>query len=151
MSQLEQRLPKFHTVVVVSRAGGADAIRDRVTAELESGAARFRRGDASPINVHLEIRQGKKKVTRVDNVESYGVDAKTVARLLQRRFACSATTQDPPGAKNAARRSAEIVVQGDLTRDIVTVLCDEFGLPRSLVVVHGTGAAAGGAGKKGGK
>lgn len=56
-----------------------------------------RKGALKPIQILTERRQGNKKVTKLSGVESFLIDAETLASELQKKFACSTTTSELPG------------------------------------------------------
>lgn len=56
-----------------------------------------RKGAIRPIQIMTERRQGNKKVTRVSGLESFLMDADSLASELQRKFACSTSVAELPG------------------------------------------------------
>lgn len=56
-----------------------------------------RKGALKPLQIVTERRQGNKKVTKLSGLESFLVDAETLASELQKKFACSTTVSELPG------------------------------------------------------
>lgn len=56
-----------------------------------------RKGALRPLQMVTERRQGNKKVTKVSGLESFLIDAETLASELQKKFACSTTVSELPG------------------------------------------------------
>lgn len=57
----------------------------------------IRKGALKPIQILTERRQGNKKVTRVSGVETFLMDAESLASELQKKFACSTSVTELPG------------------------------------------------------
>ena len=56
-----------------------------------------RKGAMKPIQIMTERRQGNKKVTRVSGVETFLMDAESLASEFQKKFACSTSVAELPG------------------------------------------------------
>lgn len=56
-----------------------------------------RKGAMKPIQIMTERRQGNKKVTKVSGVETFLLDAESLASELQKKFACSTSVAELPG------------------------------------------------------
>lgn len=56
-----------------------------------------RKGGLKTIQIMTERRQGNKKVTKVSGMETFLVDAETLASELQKKFACSTSVAELPG------------------------------------------------------
>lgn len=61
------------------------------------GESMVRKGAVKPIQIVSERRQGNKKVTKVSGVESFMMDAESLASELQKKFACSTSVGELPG------------------------------------------------------
>jgi translation initiation factor 2D len=61
----------------------------------------LRKGAIKPIQIMTERRQGNKKMTRVSGLESFLLDADSLAYELQKKFACSTTVAELPGTLSA--------------------------------------------------
>jgi translation initiation factor 2D len=105
--------------------------------EGEEAQADFRRGKLPQVEVVTERRQGTKVVTRLSNLEVFGVDPAAVAKHAQKVFACSATVQ-PSLLKDSKLR--DVLVQGSVLGQVEAVLTDEFGIPPNLVVSRDSAA-----------
>ena len=56
-----------------------------------------RKGALKAIQILTERRQGNKKVTKLSGVETFLLDAETLASALQKKFACSTSVAELPG------------------------------------------------------
>ena len=88
-------------------------------------------GAPPQISVVIEKRQGNKTVTRIYNLEAFGVEPKALAEELQRVCAGSATVAQAVGLKPGL---LEVLVQGTQTAAVAKVL-EKKGLPKKLLSV----------------
>lgn len=56
-----------------------------------------RKGGLKPIQIVTERRQGNKKVTKLSGMETFLLDAESLASELQKKCACSTTVAELPG------------------------------------------------------
>jgi len=87
-------------------------------------------GDAKPkwiygpipkILFSLEKRQGgKKHVTHITGLETYGISPKEFASACRKKFACATTAQKLPGSQKKGKQ--EVKIQGDLIYDLIDFL-----------------------------
>ncbi|CAL1699907.1 unnamed protein product [Somion occarium] len=71
-------------------------------------------------------RNKRKFVTSIHGLEAFGVDLKKAAKLFAQKFATGASvTKNPQGLE-------EIVVQGDVSGDIVEMIEDQVGLLKGV-------------------
>lgn len=61
------------------------------------GESVVRKGGLKTIQIMTERRQGNKKVTKLSGMETFLVDAESLASELQKKFACSTTVGELPG------------------------------------------------------
>jgi len=83
------------------------------------------RGEANPVSIEVEFRQGNKKkfLTRVRGMEEYGIDAESLSTEVSNRFACSSTVETNPVGRAALKRGrAELVFQGHLSEELTALL-----------------------------
>lgn len=92
--------------------------------------ASFKKGPVPKVNVYSDKRQGNKCVTCLIGVEDYGLNATDMAKILQKRFAASTTTQES-NIKHDKHRI--VVIQGDHVRELGDELSNSFGIPPHLV------------------
>ncbi|CAL9072001.1 unnamed protein product [Musa textilis] len=90
-----------------------------------------RKGAARPIQIMTERRQGNKKVTRVSGLETFLLDADSLAMELQKKFACSTSVAELPGKKG----QHEVLVQGGVIDDLAKHLVDHYGVPKRCIEV----------------
>ncbi|KAL7471292.1 hypothetical protein ACHAXS_011591 [Conticribra weissflogii] len=83
------------------------------------------RGEANPVSIEVEFRQGNKKkfLTRVRGMEEYGIDAESLSAEVSNRFACSSTVEtNPVGRATLKKGRAELVFQGHLSEELTALL-----------------------------
>ncbi|CAL9066119.1 uncharacterized protein LOC135605448 [Musa acuminata AAA Group] len=90
-----------------------------------------RKGAVRPIQIMTERRQGNKKVTRVSGLETFLMDADSLASELQKKFACSTSVAEIPGKKG----QHEVLVQGGVIDDLAKHLVDHYGIPKRHIEV----------------
>ncbi|CAL9136942.1 unnamed protein product [Musa acuminata var. zebrina] len=90
-----------------------------------------RKGAVRPIQIMTERRQGNKKVTRVSGLETFLMDADSLASELQKKFACSTSVAEIPGKKG----HHEVLVQGGVIDDLAKHLVDHYGIPKRHIEV----------------
>ncbi|KAL3641511.1 hypothetical protein CASFOL_016479 [Castilleja foliolosa] len=90
-----------------------------------------RKGGLKPIQILTERRQGNKKVTKLSGVESFLIDAESLASELQKKFACSTTTSELPGKKGL-----EVLVQGGVIDDLARHLVEQYGVHKRYIEVY---------------
>ncbi|KAL6899763.1 hypothetical protein ACP4OV_006421 [Aristida adscensionis] len=90
-----------------------------------------RKGAIRTLQIMTERRQGNKKMTRLSGVESFLMDADSLASELQKKFACSTTTAELPGKKG----QYEVLVQGGVIDDLAKHLVDHYGVPKRYIEV----------------
>ncbi|CAL9766312.1 unnamed protein product [Musa acuminata subsp. burmannicoides] len=93
--------------------------------------AAVRKGAVRPIQIMTERRQGNKKVTRVSGLETFLMDADSLASELQKKFACSTSVAEIPGKKG----QHEVLVQGGVIDDLAKHLVDHYGIPKRHIEV----------------
>uniref|UniRef100_A0A3Q7IWU7 SUI1 domain-containing protein n=1 Tax=Solanum lycopersicum TaxID=4081 RepID=A0A3Q7IWU7_SOLLC len=89
-----------------------------------------RKGALKPIQIMTERRQGNKKVTKLSGMESFLLDAETLASELQKKCACSTTVAELPGKKGE-----EVLVQGGVIDDLARYLVEQYGVPKKYIEV----------------
>ncbi|TVU29700.1 hypothetical protein EJB05_21279 [Eragrostis curvula] len=90
-----------------------------------------RKGAIRTLQIMTERRQGNKKMTRLSGVESFLMDADSLASELQKKFACSTTTAELPGKKG----QYEVLVQGGVIDDLAKHLVEHYGVPKRFIEV----------------
>ncbi|PKA54560.1 hypothetical protein AXF42_Ash000395 [Apostasia shenzhenica] len=99
----------------------------RISRGVESA---IRKGAIRNLQIVTERRQGNKKVTRVSGLESFLMDADSLASELQKKFACSTSVAELPGKKGY-----EVLVQGGVIDDLAKHLMDHYGVPKRYIEV----------------
>ncbi|KAF8602632.1 density-regulated protein DRP1 [Ceratobasidium sp. AG-I] len=109
----------------------AQAKLDKKAASMEAKAdvkaeADLKKKKASKITIKRIERNKRKHVTSIHGLEAFDVDLKKAAKLFAQKFATgSSVTKNPQGQD-------EIVVQGDVTDDIVEMISDQVGLLKGV-------------------
>jgi len=107
------------------------ALLEKDTAKKEAKAeakavAEAKKKEASPITIKRIQRNKNKYVTAIHGLDAFGVDLKKAAKLFATKFACgSSVTKNQQGLD-------EIVVQGDVSGDIVEMIEDQVGLLKGI-------------------
>ncbi|THH28212.1 hypothetical protein EUX98_g5962 [Antrodiella citrinella] len=102
-----------------------DAAAKEAKAEKKADAA-LKKKMASQITIKRIERHKRKYVTSIHGLEAFGVDLKKVAKQFAQKFATGASvTKNPQGQD-------EIVVQGDVSGDIVEMIEDGVGLLKGV-------------------
>lgn len=91
----------------------------------------IRKGNIKAVQIMTERRQGNKKVTRVSGMESFLLDAESLASELQKKFACSTSVGELPGKKG----QHEVLVQGGVIEDLARHLVEHYGVPKRYIEV----------------
>ncbi|KAK6330506.1 hypothetical protein TWF696_003395 [Orbilia brochopaga] len=81
-----------------------------------------RAGQPPKVVITLESRQGRKTVTRVKGMETFGVDAGKFMEELKSVAASSVTKGPIEGGGKAAEGMVEVMVQGDKTSEVERLL-----------------------------
>jgi translation initiation factor 1 (eIF-1/SUI1) len=108
---------------------------------LPGGLERVASGPAPSVDVSVQVVRGNKNTTHIRGLEELlGPDALARTRdVMAKRFASACSIG--PCTNNPKIR--EVVVQGNMAREVEDLLEDVFGLPRALVKTEiGKGVAA---------
>lgn len=123
---------------VVKRLLGKLQLFHKITRVTEQGPVEVvKKGSIRNIQLTMEDRQGgRKHVTRVIHVESFGFDADELAGILQRKFQTSSSVTKLPGKSETGK---EIALQGPLLHEIPKFLTATYGLSSSFMDVKAKG------------
>lgn len=117
-SRLVGKMQRFNRVTTTDAATGA------VTSVVRKGAIKH-------IRVHAEDRHaGRKYITRVTGLESFGIEPEELAGNLQRTFKTSSSVQKLPGKQETGK---EVALQGNLLHEICAYLKQECGIDASFI------------------
>jgi len=94
-----------------------------------SGEEYIRKGPVKNIQIQTEQRQGRKFVSKVSNLEGFGISPSDCADELRSLLAASASTQQLPG-KNAGEM---LIVQGRMTKELVEHFTKKYGIPKKYI------------------
>ncbi|KAH7343190.1 translation initiation factor SUI1 [Rhizoctonia solani] len=109
----------------------AQAKLDKKAADLEAKAdvkaeADLKKKKAAKVTIKRIERNKRKHVTSIHGLEAFDVDLKKAAKLFAQKFATgSSVTKNPQGQD-------EIVVQGDVTDDIVEMIENQVGVLKGV-------------------
>ena len=84
------------------------------------------------VHVSVQKRQGAKKVTVVEGLESFLLDPAETAAECRQLFASSATVNELPGKHNPG---CEVVVQGAVVEKLAAHLAAAHGVPKACLKV----------------
>jgi len=96
-----------------------------------NGETEIRKGEIKSVQILVEQRQGKKHVTRVSGLETFGIVPSALSSEFSKLFAASTTIQQLPG-KNAGE---EILVQGNVLKGVSDYLTDKLCIPKKYIEV----------------
>ncbi|KAB5594165.1 Translation initiation factor [Ceratobasidium theobromae] len=136
---------KFYSEVVCGGCFFADALQqkaealsleaqaklDKKAADLEAKSdvkaeADLKKKKAAKVTIKRIERNKRKHVTSIHGLEAFDVDLKKAAKLFAQKFATGASvTKNPQGQD-------EIVVQGDVTDDIVEMIENQVGVLKGV-------------------
>ncbi|CAM8918614.1 unnamed protein product [Rhodiola kirilowii] len=94
------------------------------------GQSVVRKGSVKTVQILTERRGGNKRVTRVSGLESFLIDAESLASELQKKFACSTSVAELPGKKGH-----EVLVQGGVIDNLAKHLVEQYGIPKRYIEV----------------
>ncbi|XP_076913917.1 uncharacterized protein LOC143572728 [Bidens hawaiensis] len=89
-----------------------------------------RKGGLKPMQIMTERRQGNKKVTKLSGMESFLINAESLASELQKKFACSISVTELPGKKGH-----EVLVQGGIIDVLARYLVEQYAIPKKYIEV----------------
>lgn len=97
----------------------------------------IKKGTIRNIQVAMEDRQGgRKHLTRITYVESFGFDADELAGILQRKFQTSSSVTKMPGKTETGK---EIALQGPLLHEVPKFFTTTYGLSSNYIDVKSKG------------
>lgn len=73
---------------------------------------------AAKVTIKREARTKRKTLTCIHNLEAFGIDLKKAAKFFAQRFATGSSVSKNPQGQD------EIVIQGDVWEEVVSVPCD---------------------------
>ncbi|XP_077981383.1 eukaryotic translation initiation factor 2D-like [Glandiceps talaboti] len=88
-----------------------------------------KKGKIPAINITVEQRTGNKKVTLVQNLETFGIEPKAFGHKVQVNVAASTSLTPVAGKTN----SQQVLIQGNQINYIAQLLLDEFQIPRKYI------------------
>ncbi|CAL1408213.1 unnamed protein product [Linum trigynum] len=97
---------------------------------IRGGESVVRKGALKTVQIVTERRSGNKKVTKLSGVESFLIDADTLASELQKKFACSTSVGELPGKKGL-----EVLIQGGKIDDVARLLVEHYAIPKRYIEV----------------
>ncbi|XP_071140229.1 eukaryotic translation initiation factor 2D-like [Mytilus edulis] len=89
----------------------------------------YQKGKVEGIKLDIQQRASNKKVTLIENIETFGIDPKELAHTVQVGMACSATISTLP-QKN---KGVQIVIQGNQISYIADLLLNKYKVPRKYI------------------
>jgi len=112
-AKLEERMQE-HTIVDVAGVGPTT-----------------RKGPVVNIEVSLS-RKGAHNVTRICNLEAYGLDVQSIGDELKKKLNCTVHIEDMPG-KNTKDQLMQL--QGHMDQELADFLLSRYGIPKSMLSV----------------
>ncbi|XP_067945356.1 eukaryotic translation initiation factor 2D-like [Watersipora subatra] len=87
-----------------------------------NGYSEVKKGKPPPINVVVETRTGNKKVTLINNLDKFGIEAKEVAKELRSGKACNTSIQE-------SQAGVQLLAQGNHSSFIYKLLKEKYKIP----------------------
>lgn len=97
------------------------------------GQTHVRRGQLGKVRITTERRQGNKRVTVVQGLETFLIDSVALCGSLSKLLAAATTTEEAPGAKKGAYL---VVAQGDHKDRLAAHLTDVYKIPRNCIDIQ---------------
>eukprot|EP00929_Paragymnodinium_shiwhaense_P107021 TRINITY_DN72980_c0_g1_i1.p1 TRINITY_DN72980_c0_g1~~TRINITY_DN72980_c0_g1_i1.p1 ORF type:complete len:592 (-),score=175.50 TRINITY_DN72980_c0_g1_i1:126-1901(-) len=91
----------------------------------------IRKGQAVKIEMALS-KKGAHNVTKVQNLEYYGINPQAIADDLKKKFSCTVNVEDMPG-KNAKDKLLQL--QGHLHHELAEFLLKQYGITAKFISV----------------
>ncbi|KAL4852879.1 Eukaryotic translation initiation factor 2D [Chlorella vulgaris] len=105
-------------------------LHHRILRQGEQGVVEaLRKGQVKPIIISAERRFGR-NITTVSHVESFALAADEMAGVFQRKFQTSCSVTKLPGKEE---KDHEIMMQGDLLKQVAAFLTEQYGIPKELL------------------
>eukprot|EP00873_Tetraselmis_striata_P039688 jgi/Tetstr1/459952/TSEL_000458.t1 len=90
----------------------------------------LKKGALPQISVAAKKNRGH-KVTCVQGLEPFLIDAKQFAAQMQRSCACAASCAELEGSKN--KNMFEVIIQGEMMKQVVQQLMDKYGVHKQYI------------------
>jgi len=86
-----------------------------------------------PVNINIGLsRKGAHNVTRIMNLEAYGLDPETMGDELKKKLNCTAVIEDVPG-KNSKDKMLQL--QGHVDKELAQYLESKYGITQKFLEV----------------
>jgi len=108
-----------------------DRMSEHTTISVDGLGSSTRKGPMQKIEVSLS-RKGAHNVTRICNLEAYGIDVEPMGELLKKKLSCTVHIEDMPG-KNVKDKMMQF--QGHVAQELQEHLETEFGITKSFISV----------------
>jgi len=112
-----------------------DKLRDRMqehtSIDVHGVGATTRKGPPMKIELSLS-RKGAHNVTRICNLEAYGLDVQALGDELKKKLNCTVHFEDMPG-KNS--KDTMLQLQGHVDQEVAAFLAARYGIPKSFLSV----------------
>mmetsp|Transcript_2353 Transcript_2353/g.4405 ORF Transcript_2353/g.4405 Transcript_2353/m.4405 type:complete len:581 (-) Transcript_2353:30-1772(-) len=108
-----------------------DRMQEHTVIDVAGLGSTMRKGPALKIEVSLS-RKGAHNVTRVCNLEAYGIDVAALGDELKRKLNCTVHVEDMPG-KNTKDKMLQL--QGHVDQELASFLQQKYGITRAFMSV----------------
>lgn len=108
-----------------------DRMQEHTTIDVHGIGANTRKGPPVKLEVSLS-RKGAHNVTRICNLEAFGLDATAMGEELKKKLNCTVFIEDMPG-KNTKDKMLQL--QGHVDRELGEYLLDRYGITKSFMAV----------------
>lgn len=108
-----------------------ERMQEHTTIDVHGVGPTTRKGPAVQLEVTLS-RKGAHNVTRICNLEAYGLDAVVLGEELKKKLNCTMYIEDMPG-KNSKDKMLQL--QGHAAQELGDFLLDRYGITKSFLSV----------------
>lgn len=108
-----------------------ERLQEHTSVDVAGVGITTRKGPAVKIEVSLS-RKGAHNVTRIVNLECYGLDVEKLGDELKKKLNCTVYIEDMPG-KNSKDKMLQL--QGHADRELAEYLLARYGVPKSMLSV----------------
>jgi len=96
----------------------------------------YRKGPVPLVEINVKQIQGRKFQTSCSGLEQFGVEVNSnLTKLFSQKFAASATTADIPGSEKLKRPKKELLIQGNVDRELAELLERQFSIPKQYITL----------------
>jgi len=110
-----------------------DRMQEHTIIEVAGVGSTTRKGPPSAWKIEVSLsRKGAHNVTRICNLEAYGLDVQALSEELKKKMSCTVHVEDMPG-KNTKDKMMQL--QGHVQQELGDFLLERYGITKSFLSV----------------